>query len=79
MLALVHLALAVPMPHLPQDSQQAVVLGTGDHTYEWVTDWGALPGGGNIGNTHGCIVTDSQDNVYFNSDTERAVIVIGPD
>ncbi|TDJ68676.1 MAG: hypothetical protein E2O39_12820 [Planctomycetota bacterium] len=81
MLPLVHLAFAVSMPILPQDSAEtpAVILGSGDHTYEWITGWGAMPDGGNIGNTHGCLVVDSNDNVYFNSDTERAVIVIGPD
>ena len=60
-------------------SQDPVVLGAGAHTYRWVTGWGALPEGMTLGNTHGCIVVDSEDRVYVNTDTENAVIVFGPD
>lgn len=32
-----------------------------------------------LGNTHGCIVFDSANNVYFNTDTENSVMVFAPD
>jgi hypothetical protein len=51
------------------------VLGEGAQYYEWIHGWGVLPEGMKFGNTHGCIVIDSQDNVYMNTDTDNAVIV----
>lgn len=50
-------------------------LGAGEQLYQWVHGWGLLPAGMQFGNTHGCIVIDSQDNVYMNTDTDNAVIV----
>jgi hypothetical protein len=60
-------------------AEQRVVLGDGAHRYEWVRNWGKLPDGMTFGNTHGCIVVDSQDRVYMNTDTEHAVIVFARD
>jgi DNA-binding beta-propeller fold protein YncE len=40
-----------------------------------VKDWAKLPAGMSFGNTHGCIVVDSRNRVYVNTDTENAVIV----
>ena len=51
------------------------ILGSGSHTYEWVKGWGQLPEGMTYGNTHGCIVVDSQGRVLVNTDTENAVII----
>lgn len=56
-----------------------VRLGSGEHTYEWVHGWGALPDGMTLGNTHGCVVVDSRDRIYLNTDTENAVVVFDPD
>lgn len=39
------------------------VLGTGDHTYEAIHDWGELPSEIKYGNTHG-VCEDSQANIY---------------
>src|SRR5882762_3079622 len=39
------------------------VLGTGDHTYECIHDWGELPAGIKYGNKHG-VVEDSQGRIY---------------
>ena len=50
-------------------------LGEGEHTYRWVDDWIRLPVGMQIGNTHGCIITDARGRVYFNTDTENAVMI----
>jgi len=59
---------------LAQD-EAPVRLGDGEHTYEWVHGWAKLPGGMQLGNTHGCIVVDSEDRIYLNTDTENAVVV----
>lgn len=55
-----------------------VKLGSGAHTYRWVPNWGALDGGAQLGNTHGCIAHDSRGRIYVNTDTERAVMVFEP-
>lgn len=52
-----------------------VILGTGHHKYEWLPDWAKLPDGLKMGNTHGCIITDSKGRVYINTDTENAVMI----
>ncbi|HKE27825.1 MAG TPA: hypothetical protein VKB88_35960 [Bryobacteraceae bacterium] len=39
------------------------VLGSGDHTYEALHDWGELPASIRYGNTHG-VVEDSQGRIY---------------
>ncbi len=39
------------------------VLGSGNHTYEAIHDWGELPAGLQYGNTHG-VVEDSQGRIY---------------
>ncbi len=62
-----------------QDPEEKVLLGKGEHTYEWVSGWGTLPEGMSYGNTHGCIAIDSKDRVYVNTDSEHAVIVFDSD
>ncbi len=65
-----------------QEPAERLVFGTGDHTYEWVRSWAKLPEGPEgieLGYTHGCVVVDSRDRVYVNSDSEHAVIVFDPD
>ena len=52
-----------------------VTLGKDAHVYRWVQGWGELPDGVGLGNTHGCIVTDSLGRVYFNTDTKNAVCI----
>jgi len=54
-------------------------LTAGPHVYEWVPGWGALPDGKALGNTHGCIAIDRDDNVYLCTDTEDAVVVFDPE
>jgi hypothetical protein len=60
-------------------AEEKVILGSGTHRYEWVEGWGKLPDGMQFGNTHGCVIVDSQDRVYMNTDTENAVIVFSPE
>jgi len=61
-----------------QEAAEPLRLGQGDHLYEWVDGWGALADGKGLGNTHGCVVVDSRDRVYLNTDTENAVVVYDP-
>ncbi len=52
-----------------------ILMGAGNHKYEWVRGWGKLPEGMKYGSTHGGIQVDSKNNVYLNTDTENAIIV----
>ncbi|MFN6202538.1 MAG: twin-arginine translocation signal domain-containing protein [Acidobacteriota bacterium] len=58
---------------------QPLILGAANHRYEWVRGWGKLPAGMNFGSTHGAVQLDSQGRVYFNTDTENAIIVFDAD
>ncbi|MBK8979655.1 MAG: hypothetical protein IPM29_27465 [Planctomycetes bacterium] len=70
------LAAAPPALASPGDPP---LLGAGRHTYRWVPGFAVREGGQDLGNTHGCIAVDAAGNVYFNTDTERAVMVYRPD
>ncbi|MGH9834742.1 MAG: hypothetical protein ACRD9Y_17125 [Blastocatellia bacterium] len=56
-----------------------IILGAGNHRYEWIRGWGKLPEGMQYGSTHGAAQVDSQNRVYFNTDTENAIIVFDQD
>jgi hypothetical protein len=58
--------------------QDRILLGTGDHVYEWVKDWAKLPEGVRLGNTHGCIAIDGRGRVLVNSD-RHGVMIFKPD
>lgn len=76
------LALTAAFLALPQDQDPpppAIQLGAGTHRYAWVTGWGRRPDGGDLGNTHGCIVVDRAGRIYCNTDTEDAVLVFDAD
>jgi hypothetical protein len=47
------------------------VLGSGEHTYEAIHDWGELPANIKYGNTHG-VVEDSQANIYVHHTVNAA-------
>jgi hypothetical protein len=63
---------------------EPVILGTGDHTYEAIHDWGRLPGDIAWGNTHG-VAQDSKGNIYIKhtvhatSTKADAIVVFDPD
>jgi hypothetical protein len=40
-----------------------IILGTGNHRYEWISGWGKLPEGMQFGSTHGAVQVDSQNRV----------------
>ena len=73
------LTLALAAAAWAVQDQSAPKLGSGAHTYRWVKGWGTLPDGAQLGNTHGCIVTDSKGRVYFNTDTAKSVVVFERD
>jgi hypothetical protein len=54
--------------------------GSGRLCYESIPNWCQLPNGiKQLGNTHGNIVIDAGGSVYFNTDTERSVMVYRAD
>jgi len=55
------------------------IVGEGKHRYEWVSGWGRLDGGKELGNTHGALVVDRQGRLLANTDTEQAVMMFAPD
>src|SRR5258708_13973147 len=48
---------------------KAVTLGSGEHTYEFIGDWGRLPNGRQYGSTHG-VVMDSQKRIIIHNRTK---------
>lgn len=60
-----------------------IIVGTGDHTYEVIHDWGTLPASISYGNTHG-VCEDSQGNIYIKhtvgggSQSSDAMVVFDP-
>ncbi|MFT7464993.1 MAG: hypothetical protein ACI9EF_003353 [Pseudohongiellaceae bacterium] len=57
----------------------AVLLGAGEHTYVWVDDWLQVPGGGELGNTHGEIVVDDGGLIHLSADVGQAVMTFRAD
>ena len=55
------------------------ILEAGDLRFRVVEDWCSLPDDRPIGNTHGTLVTDSAGLVYYNTDTDRSVMIHQPD
>jgi hypothetical protein len=57
-----------------------VIVGTGDHTYEWVDNWGKLPEGKRFGETH-AVVETADKNIYIHnaSPTGDSTCVFDPD
>lgn len=46
-----------------------------DSMYSWDTEWGAMPEGQSIGNTHGGMAVDARGRIYASRDTAPAVLV----
>lgn len=55
--------------------EDPIILGVGRHRYEWLRDWARLPAGMEFGNTHGCVVPDSQGRILMNTDSEHSVVI----
>lgn len=58
---------------------EPLILGAGNHKYEWVRGWGKLPEGMKYGSTHGGVVVDSQNHIYFSTDGEGLIVVFDQD
>jgi hypothetical protein len=57
-----------------------VIVGTGDHTYEWLADWAKLPEGKRFGNTHAVVETaDGRIFIHNASPTGDATCIFDPD
>src|SRR5512145_3304690 len=60
------------------------IVGTGEHTYEVIHDWGQLPNGCCLGNTHG-VTEDSHGRIFIKqtvgkgSSYDEAVLVFDAD
>lgn len=57
---------------------KAIVLGSGDHTYELVEGWGKLPDGVRFGYTHG-VAIDSQQRIVVHNQSKDSVILFDRD
>ena len=71
------LGASVVIPRLSSVSSSGsrIILGSGNHRYEWISNWARLPEGMRFGNTHGAVAIDSKGRVLMNTDTENAVII----
>jgi hypothetical protein len=57
-----------------------VIVGSGDHTYEWVDDWGDLPEGKKFGNTHSVVqAADGRMLIHNASPTGDCTCIFDPD
>src|SRR5262245_39537541 len=54
---------------------EPIIMGAGNHKYEWVRGWGKLPEGMKYGSTHGGVVVDSKNRIYFSTDGEGSIVV----
>lgn len=60
-------------------SSEDVIVGSGEHRFRWDGAWPRLPESVVLGNTHGNVVVDAAGRVYFNTDSEHAIVVVGAD
>jgi hypothetical protein len=57
-----------------------VIVGTGDHTYEWIENWAKLPDGKKFGNTHSVVETaDGRIFIHNASPTGDSTCIFDPD
>lgn len=85
--AVASMALATGAPYIHADDKagtKAPILGSGEHTYECLHDWGQLPADIAYGNTHS-VTQDSQGRIYVKhtvhqtSQKPDAVVVFDPE
>ncbi len=77
------IALAASMavgPAVAYAKDPPVMVGQGAHTYEWVKNWLKVPLPGMfIGPTHGDVVIDSKDHIYFSTETANSLYTVQTD
>lgn len=56
-----------------------VIVGEGAHRFLWDPTWPKLPDGVVLGNTHGNVAVDGRGRIYFNTDSEHAIVVVESD
>lgn len=61
------------LPELP------VITGNGQHTYQTVPQWGALPDGQILGPTHGSVAVSKEGRIYVSTEGERGICVFSED
>jgi DNA-binding beta-propeller fold protein YncE len=64
--------------HAGETKGTPLILGTGNHKYEWVQGWGQLPDGKRYGSLHGGVVVDSKNQIYYSTDGPESIIVLDP-
>ncbi|HEX9004838.1 MAG TPA: hypothetical protein VGB07_33305, partial [Blastocatellia bacterium] len=72
-------ASAVAFPAFASRKEETIILGAGNHKYEWVRGWGKLPESMKWGSTHGGVVVDSQNHIYFSTDADSNIAVLDAD
>ena len=60
-------------------TEEPIILGAGNHKYEWVRGWGKLPEGMKFGSTHGGVVVDAKNQIYFSTDGDAAIAIFDQD
>jgi DNA-binding beta-propeller fold protein YncE len=58
-----------------RNNGSAIVMGTGNHRYEWVSGWVKLPAEMKLGNMHGAVQSDTKGLIYISAEGENAVLV----
>ena len=69
-------------PSSEQDKSAAkpIILGSGEHTYEWIDNWAKLPEGKKFGNTHAVVeVADGRIFIHNASPTGDCTCIFDPD
>jgi hypothetical protein len=77
-------AVAIGFPTILRAQDKAatkpLILGSGEHTYEWVDDWAKLPDGKVFGDTHAVVETaDGRIFIHNASPTGDSVCIFDPD
>lgn len=75
-------AIAHPGHHsMPAAEYEAgpVPTGNGGHRYTTVPNWGTLPGGQNLGPTHGGVAVSRDGHIYVSTDGDLAICVFDAD
>ncbi len=68
------LAFIAALPLAQRTAADPIRLGSGRHTYEWVSGWCQLPADMKLGNTHGAVLVNEAGEVLFNTDSRHAVM-----
>jgi sugar lactone lactonase YvrE len=65
-------------PAILRAAEEPVILGSGEHKYEWVKGWGKLPAGKSYGNAHAVQVVED-GRVFIHNQSVDSVCIFEPD